>query len=146
MWPHVTTCSEGCINLWVDLLVVSHQLAKFCEHWPRCSRDITDLIFRMILQDHVIKKLCEFMEQSSSLYIPTLPSLVATSIVVVYINTYTYIYIYIYIYNSFNLSHDLTRRHNYIVMWLYGQTQLKSNHHPAKFCAISIVIMEMQWF
>ena len=33
------------------------------------------------MQDHVIKGLYEFMEESSSLYIPTLSSLVATDIV-----------------------------------------------------------------
>ena len=40
-------------------------------------------MFHVTLQDHVIKGLDEFMKIKSSLYIPTLPSLVAIGIVVV---------------------------------------------------------------
>ena len=40
-------------------------------------------MFHMTLQNHVIKGPCDFMEESSSLYIPTLPNSVATDIVLV---------------------------------------------------------------
>ena len=63
--------------------MVSHHLAKFGGHCPLGSRDITDLIFHVTLQDHVIKEPCDFMGGSSSLYIPNQPSLVVISIVVV---------------------------------------------------------------
>ena len=46
------------------------------------SRDITYLIFQVILKDLVIKRLYKFMEGSSLLHIPNLPSLVAKGIVV----------------------------------------------------------------
>ena len=64
----------------------SNKLIKFGDHRPSGSRDITDLVFHVTLQDHVIKGPCDFMDRSSSLYIPTLPSLVTINIVVVDIN------------------------------------------------------------
>ena len=45
--------------------MVSHHLAKFGGHCPLGSRDITDLIFHVTLQDHVIKEPCDFMGGSS---------------------------------------------------------------------------------
>ena len=62
---------------------MSHHLAKFDGHRLCCSRDITGLILHVTLQDHVINGLYEFMEGSFSLYISTLPNLVATGIVLV---------------------------------------------------------------
>ena len=68
----------------IDIVVVEiMSLIQFLFFNSCCSRDIIDLIFHVTLEDHVIKGLCEVMEGSSSLYIPTLPSLVATNIVVV---------------------------------------------------------------
>ena len=61
----------------------SKYLAKFGGHSPCYSRDIIDPVFHVTLQEHVIKGLCEFLKQSSLLYIPTLPSLVGIGIVVV---------------------------------------------------------------
>ena len=62
---------------------LTHYLAKFVCHRPRGSRDITGLIFDVTLLGQAIKGSCDFMEGGSSLYIPTLASLVAISIVVV---------------------------------------------------------------
>ena len=56
---------------------MSHLFGKFGAQNIYGYSDITDLI------DHMIEELCGFMERSSSLYIPTLSSLVAISIVVV---------------------------------------------------------------
>ena len=56
---------------------------KFSDHKLCNSRDITDLIFHVTLYHHVIKEPCDLMEGNSSLYKPTLPSLVAIGIVVV---------------------------------------------------------------
>ena len=49
----------------------------------RLSRDITDQIFQVTWQDHLIKGSCNFMGGSSSLCIPTLPSSVTIGTVVV---------------------------------------------------------------
>ena len=51
------------------------------------------LICHVKLQDHMIKQSCDFMGAKSSLYVTTLPSLVAIGIVVV----------------EMFLSHDLAR-------------------------------------
>ena len=64
-------------------LIVSDHFSKFSGHRPCGSRVITHLIFHVILKDHVIKGACQFLKGSSSVYIPTLPSLVALGIVVV---------------------------------------------------------------
>ena len=65
------------------LLVVAHHLAKFNSHRPCASRDITYLIYDVTLQDHVIKGFSDFLEESSSLYVTNLPSLVAAVIMLV---------------------------------------------------------------
>ena len=62
---------------------MSYHLAKFAGHRLSCSRDITGLKLHLTLQDHLIKGLYEFMEGNFSLYISTLPNLVATGIVLV---------------------------------------------------------------
>ena len=41
--------------------MVSHHIATFNGQAPYGSRYITYLIFHMTLQDHVIKRSCEFM-------------------------------------------------------------------------------------
>ena len=64
-------------------LIVGQHIAKFNSHRPCNSRDIMYLICHVTLQDHVIKGSCDFMEGSSSLYVTTLPCLVAVIIVVV---------------------------------------------------------------
>ena len=56
------------------LLIVSHLLTKFGGHRPCGSRGIIDLIFHVTLQDHVIKRPCDFRKGSSSLDILTLSS------------------------------------------------------------------------
>ena len=70
--------------------------------------------------DHVIKGSCEFMEGSSSLYITTLPGLVAKGIVVMEINV-------------FDLLHDLTWPCVQRVVWLIWLRFFIVNHNLAKF-------------
>ena len=60
---------------------LSRHLSKFGEHRPCGSRDRKDRVFHVTLQGHMIKGPCDFMEGSSSLSIPTLPSLLVTDIV-----------------------------------------------------------------
>ena len=57
------------------------------------------------------------MGAKSSLYVTTLPSLVAIGIVVV----------------EMFLSHDLARSRDSNVLWLYGSEPLILSHHSAKF-------------
>ena len=47
------------------------------------SGDKTYLIYHATMEDYVIKESCDFMEGSSSLYVTTLPDMVAIDIVVV---------------------------------------------------------------
>ena len=63
-------------------------------------------IFHVNLQDRVIKDPCDFIKESFFLYIPTLLSLLVIDIVVVDI----------WIYNDFNLSRDIARQRDYMVM------------------------------
>ena len=79
----MTKCFNVCVALWVEASLSKSPLCKFGDHRPCYSRDVTDLIFQMTFQDQVIRGLCKFMEGSSSLSIPILPSLMATDIVVV---------------------------------------------------------------
>ena len=44
-------------------------------HVTSRSSDIIDLTFQVTLQDHVIKRPCDFKEGSTSLHIPMLSSL-----------------------------------------------------------------------
>ena len=69
--------------MWVNVLKflkVSHHFAKFSEHRP-CGSDTEAKIFYMTLRDHMIKGSSDFVERSSSLYIPTLPKLINIDIV-----------------------------------------------------------------
>ena len=63
------------------LTVSHHHLAKFSSHKPCSSSDTAAKIFYVTLQDHVIKESGNFVEGNSSLYIPTLPTLIAIDIV-----------------------------------------------------------------
>ena len=63
--------------------IVSHFPAKFGGLRNCCIGDLTVLVFHVILKDHVIKWLCDFMEGDLSLHVTTLPSLVAMSIALV---------------------------------------------------------------
>ena len=54
-WPHVQRFVQLCG--W-KLLIVRHYLPKFGGHRPYCSKDITDIILQVILQNHMIKGLC----------------------------------------------------------------------------------------
>ena len=68
------------------------------------SRDITDLImFLMTMQDHLIKWPFDFMEGSFSLYILTLPSLVA---------------MWPWSCNDFSLSLDLAKPFGHVNFWV----------------------------
>ena len=60
-----------------DALIVCNHPANFggCGHCG--SGDITYLICYVTLQDHEIKRSCDCLEISSSLYVTTLPSLEA---------------------------------------------------------------------
>ena len=76
---------KGLCNFIEGSFSVSHHLAKF-GGYRRCgSRDITDLLFHVAFQDPVIKGTWDLMEGSYSLYIPTLPKLVAIDILVLHI-------------------------------------------------------------
>ena len=63
--------------------MATHHLAKFNGDSPCGCRDIANLICHVTLQEHVIRGYCDFKRESSSLYVTTLPCLVAAVIVVV---------------------------------------------------------------
>ena len=69
-------CLEGCMTFSVEALIVTYHLAKFNGHILFCSEDITNLVWHVTLQDHLIKGSCDFMKGSPSLYVTILPSLV----------------------------------------------------------------------
>ena len=77
---HVATCSQGCVTKQVE---VSHSKPPFRQVlWPQpCdSSDTSTKRVYMILQNYVIKGTGDFMEENSSLQIPTLPKLIAINI------------------------------------------------------------------
>ena len=81
-WLHVTACSKFCVNFWVEAY---HSKSPPYHVWSpqvllqwRYNR-----IFHVTLQYHIIKGLCEFTKGRPLLFIPILPSLVATGIVLV---------------------------------------------------------------
>ena len=86
----MTTCSKGCVTQCVEVPLVSHQFAKFRGHRSCGSSDTAAKIFYVILQDCVIKGSGDFMEGNSSLYIPTLPKLIGTDIVLMDIHAFFY--------------------------------------------------------
>ena len=83
MWSHVITSTRGFVTWWVEASHSKLPLAKFGDHRHFCSRDITDLMFQVTLEDRLINGLYEFMEGISSLYVPTPSGLVTTDIAVV---------------------------------------------------------------
>ena len=74
MWPRV---------LWLNglnFLIASHLFAKFSDLRPGGSSDKAAKIVYVTLREHLIKESGDFMEGNSSLYIPTLPKLIAIDI------------------------------------------------------------------
>ena len=106
------------------LVIVSHHLAKFGGHRLCGSRVIS--LFHVTLLDHIIKGSKGMWFYGRKLLIvyshPTKFS--------GYIHRGSWHMTYV-----FNLSCDLAKPRNYIVMWLYGWKSLKVSHHSAKFCA-----------
>ena len=66
--------------------MASHNFAMFGGHWSDASEGITSLVFRVTSEDHLSEGLHDFMGGSSSLYVTTLPSVIAVDIVVVEIS------------------------------------------------------------
>ena len=64
-------------------VTLSHHLAMFVDRWSSGSEYTKYLTCHMTLQNHVIEGSSNFMSGSSSLYITTLPSLLAIGIIVV---------------------------------------------------------------
>ena len=65
----------------MNFLIISHHFAKFGGCNPLGSINTVAKIVYVILQDHVTKESGDFMEVKSSLYVPTLPKLIAIDIV-----------------------------------------------------------------
>ena len=63
--------------------MASHNFAMFVGHWSDANESITSLVFRVTSEDHVSEGSLDFMGGSSSLYVTTLPSLIAVGIAVV---------------------------------------------------------------
>ena len=76
-WPRVQ--SDAWLN-GLKFMIVTHHFAKRCGHTRCGSSDTAVKIVYMTLQDHVIEGSGDFMEGQSSLYIPTLPKLIAIDI------------------------------------------------------------------
>ena len=66
--------------------MASHNFAMFGGHWSDASEGITSLVFRVTSEDHLSEGSHDFMGGSSSLYVTTLPSVIAVDIVVVEIS------------------------------------------------------------
>ena len=76
--------------------MTSQHLAIFGVDWSNISGDLTYLSCQVTSQDHAIEVPFDIMSRSFSLYVTTLPSLLAKGFVIV--KRYV-----------FNLSHDLQR-------------------------------------
>ena len=63
--------------------MVSHYLAIFDDHWSSAGGDIKYLTCHVTFQNHVVEGSSNFISESSSRYITTLPSLVTLAIIVV---------------------------------------------------------------
>ena len=63
--------------------MVSHHLAMFGNHGSSASGNIKYLIFHVNSQNHLIEGSCKFMNETSLLYVTTMPSLVTIGIVVI---------------------------------------------------------------
>ena len=101
-------------------LKVSHHPSEFDGHSPCGSGDIMPLYFLVISQDHVMKKLCDFMGRSPSSKLP-------------FCNVWWPQPLRQWSYNDFSLSHVLSRPRDQRVMSFYGQKPLTVSHYPAKF-------------
>ena len=78
MWPHV----QRAVWLYgLNFLIASYHFATFSGHRPCGSSDTAARRVYVTLKDHVIKVSGDFMEGNSSLYIPTLPKVIAIDIV-----------------------------------------------------------------
>ena len=78
MWP----CVQRFVWLnGLNFFLVSHSFANFSGHGLCGSSDTTAKIAYVTLKDHLIKVSGDFIEGSSSLYIPTMPWLIARDIV-----------------------------------------------------------------
>ena len=87
------TCLKGYVTLWME---VSHAKSSSCYiggYWLCASGDVKYLICHVTSQSHETEGSCNFMGENL-LYFTTFPSLVAISVVIVYI---------------FSLSRDLAR-------------------------------------
>ena len=84
---HMNSCEHMlkglCAFMGGSPLAVSLSHSTFLSHWSSASGEILYLICHMISRDHVIIGPSIFIIGSSSLYIPTLTSLVAPNNVVV---------------------------------------------------------------
>ena len=72
--------------MWLNelkFLIVSHHFVKFSGHRPCGSGGKAAKIVSVDLQGHVIKRSGDFIEGKSSLYIPTLPKLIAIDILLI---------------------------------------------------------------
>ena len=59
--------SEGYVILSLDMWLLSHPSVKFDSHRSRENEFITFFICYMTLCDHVIYRLCDFVDNSSAL-------------------------------------------------------------------------------
>ena len=78
MWSHVTAWSKGYVTLWLDmwLLIISNPSIKFDSHRSREDEFVTFICF-MSLRDHVINRLCGFVDNRLVLEPTTRSTLVA---------------------------------------------------------------------
>ena len=67
----------------LESIKVSYHSTKFGGQWHSVSGDIMVFVYQVILQDHVIKALNDFMFSSLSRSFITLPSLIAIGTVAV---------------------------------------------------------------
>ena len=72
----MTFCLKRCVTLWEDTPHIKYHIAMLGAHWPSGSGDMTYVAQR----EHVVKVPCDVVGGRSSLYVPTLPSLVSIDI------------------------------------------------------------------
>ena len=70
-------------NIQDKMVLISSLICKFDDHSPCDGSDLTHLICHLILKGNFVKRSCDFFEGISSLYLTTLPNLVAVVIMVV---------------------------------------------------------------
>ena len=78
LWKEVPQCifppAKVSVTLWVEASHKSHHLAKFGSHRHCVSGYTMSLVFRVILQEHFIIWLRDFIGRSRLTYITILPS------------------------------------------------------------------------